>query len=38
VLLDFLAEYIGTAQDPRLEKGSAKNYFTDPKLAPTSGP
>jgi LysR family transcriptional regulator, transcriptional activator for dmlA len=38
VLLDFLAEYIGTAQDPRLEKGSAKDYFTDPKLAPTSGP
>jgi LysR family transcriptional activator of dmlA len=38
VLLDFLAEYIGTAQDPRLENGSAKDYFTDSKLAPTSGP
>lgn len=37
-LLDFLDEYIGTDQDPRLKQGRAKGYFTDRKLAPTSGP
>lgn len=38
VLLDFLAEYIGTDRDPRLKKELAKGYFTDRRLAPTSGP
>jgi hypothetical protein len=38
VLLDFLDEYIGTDRDPRLEHNRAKGYFTDRKLAPTSGP
>jgi LysR family transcriptional activator of dmlA len=38
VLLDFLDEYIGTDRDPRLEHDLAKGYFTDRKLAPTSGP
>jgi LysR family transcriptional activator of dmlA len=38
VLLDFLAEYIGTDQDPRLVKDPAKGYFTDRTLAPTLGP
>jgi DNA-binding transcriptional LysR family regulator len=38
VLLDFLAEYIGTDRDPRLEHGLAKGYFSDRMLAPTSGP
>jgi len=38
VLLDYLAEYIGTDRDPRLEQNSPKGYFTDRKLAPTSGP
>jgi DNA-binding transcriptional LysR family regulator len=38
VLLDFLDEYIGTDQDPRLEQNPAKGYFTDRKLAATSGP
>ena len=38
VLLDFLDEYIGTDQDPRLEHSHAKGYFTDRMLAPTSGP
>jgi LysR family transcriptional activator of dmlA len=38
VLLDFLAEYIGTDRDPRLEQDLAKGYFTDRALAPTSGP
>jgi LysR family transcriptional regulator, transcriptional activator for dmlA len=38
VLLDFLAEYIGTDRDPRLKHGSAKGYFTDRMLAPTLGP
>jgi DNA-binding transcriptional LysR family regulator len=37
-LLDFLAEYIGTDRDPRLKEDSAKGYFTDLKLPPTSGP
>lgn len=37
-LLDFLAEYIGTDQDPRLRQDRARGYFTDLKLAPTSGP
>jgi LysR family transcriptional regulator, transcriptional activator for dmlA len=37
-LLDFLAEYIGTDRDPRLEQDLAKGYFTDRMLAPTSGP
>jgi LysR family transcriptional activator of dmlA len=38
VLLDFLDEYIGTDRDPRLDRGLAKEYFTDRALAPTSGP
>jgi len=38
VLLDFLAEYIGTDRDPRLKQDRAKGYFTDRMLAPTSGP
>ena len=38
VLLDFLDEYIGTDQDPRLEQNPAKGYFTDRNLAPTAGP
>jgi LysR family transcriptional regulator, transcriptional activator for dmlA len=38
VLLDFLDEYIGTDQDPRLGQNPVKGYFTDRKLAPTSGP
>jgi len=37
-LLDFLAEYLGTERDPRLHQQSAKGYFTDPSLKPTSGP
>jgi LysR family transcriptional activator of dmlA len=38
VLLDFLAEYIGTDRDPRLQSVPAKGLFTDPKLEATSGP
>ena len=38
VLLDFLDEYIGTDQDPRLEQNLAKGYFTDRRLPATSGP
>jgi LysR family transcriptional regulator, transcriptional activator for dmlA len=38
ILLDFLEEYIGTDRDPRVKHGLAKGYFTDRKLAPTSGP
>jgi DNA-binding transcriptional LysR family regulator len=38
VLLDFLAEYIGTDRDPRLEQDRAKGYFTNPLLPPTAGP
>jgi LysR family transcriptional activator of dmlA len=38
VLLDFLDEYLGTDRDPRLKQDLAKDYFTDRKLAPTSGP
>jgi LysR family transcriptional regulator, transcriptional activator for dmlA len=38
VLLDFLAEYIGTDRDPRLHRVPAKGMFTDPKLQATSGP
>jgi DNA-binding transcriptional LysR family regulator len=38
VLLDFLGEYLGTDRDPRLHQQRAKGYFTDPSLAPTSGP
>jgi len=37
-LLDFLDEYLGTDRDPRLKQGSAKGYFTDRMLSPTSGP
>lgn len=37
-LLDFLAEYLGTDRDPRLRQQTAKGYFTDPSLKPTSGP
>jgi LysR family transcriptional activator of dmlA len=38
VLLDFLDEYLGTDQDPRLKNDVAKGYFTDRLIAPTSGP
>jgi DNA-binding transcriptional LysR family regulator len=38
VLLDFLGEYVGTDQDPRLHSVPAKGLFTDPKLDATSGP
>jgi LysR family transcriptional regulator, transcriptional activator for dmlA len=38
VLLDFLDDYIGTDRDPRLKQNPAKGYFTDRRLAPTSGP
>jgi DNA-binding transcriptional LysR family regulator len=38
ILLDFLDEYIGTDSDPRLKGNPARGYFTDRKLAPTSGP
>jgi DNA-binding transcriptional LysR family regulator len=38
VLLDFLDEYLGTDRDPRIENDLAKGYFTDRRLAPTSGP
>ena len=38
VLLDFLGEYIGTNQDPRLQQMPAKGFFTDPTIAATSGP
>ncbi len=37
-LLDFLSDYIGTDRDPRLANLPAKGFFSDPKLAPTSGP
>ncbi len=37
-LLKFLDEYLGTDRDPRLKQNPAKGYFTDRKLAPTSGP
>jgi len=37
-LLDFLAEYIGTERDPRLNQGRSTGLFTDPSLAATSGP
>jgi LysR family transcriptional regulator, transcriptional activator for dmlA len=37
-LLDFLAEYMGTDQDPRLRQRWAKEYFTPISIAPTSGP
>lgn len=36
VLLDFLAEYIGTDRDPRLKNTSAEGCFTDRRPAPTS--
>jgi len=38
VLLDFLAEYVGTDRDPRLRRLAAKELFTDAKLEATSGP
>jgi LysR family transcriptional regulator, transcriptional activator for dmlA len=38
VLLDFLAEYIGTDRDPRLRQKWAKEYFTALSIQPTSGP
>lgn len=38
VLLDFLAEYIGTDRDPRLRQPWTKGYFTAQSIAPTSGP
>jgi hypothetical protein len=37
-LLEFLDEYLGTDRDPRLKQNPAKGYFTDRRLAPTSGP
>jgi len=38
VLLDYLAEYIGTNKDPRLHGASVRGMFTDSKLEATSGP
>ncbi len=38
VLLDFLAEYLGTNRDPRLQNQRSDGYFTDPSHPPTSGP
>jgi len=38
VLLDFLAEYLGTDRDPRLHRLAAKGCFTDLSHPPTSGP
>jgi LysR family transcriptional activator of dmlA len=38
VLLDFLAEYIGTDRDPRLRQKWSKGYFTGLSVGPTSGP
>jgi LysR family transcriptional regulator, transcriptional activator for dmlA len=38
VLLDFLAEYIGTDRDPRLDHVPAKGMFTESRLEETSGP
>ena len=38
VLLDFLAEYIGTDRDPRLRQKWTKEYFTALSIQPTSGP
>lgn len=38
VLLDFLAEYVGTDRDPRLRQKWAKEYFTSLSIGPTSGP
>jgi LysR family transcriptional activator of dmlA len=38
VLLDFLAEYIGTDRDPRLRQKWTKEYFTAHSIQPTSGP
>jgi LysR family transcriptional activator of dmlA len=38
VLLDFLDEYLGTDRDPRLKQDLARGYFSDRRLAPTSGP
>lgn len=37
-LLDFLAEYIGTDRDPRLNKLAAKGLFTSSHLVTTSDP
>ena len=34
VMLNFLAEYLGTDRDPRLRGAKAKGYFTDVKLPP----
>lgn len=38
VLLDFLAEYIGTGKDPRLRQKWSREYFTAVSIQPTSGP
>jgi LysR family transcriptional activator of dmlA len=38
VLLDFMADYIGTNRDPRLHSVPARGMFTDSKLEATSGP
>lgn len=38
VLLDFLAEYIGTDRDPRLRQKWTKEYFTPLSIEPTTGP
>ena len=38
VLLDFLAEYIGTDRDPRLRQKWTREYFTALSIPPTTGP
>jgi DNA-binding transcriptional LysR family regulator len=38
VLLDFMADYIGTNRDPRLHGVPARGMFTDSRLEATSGP
>jgi len=38
VLLDFLAEYIGTDRDPRLDHLPARGMFSESRLEPTSSP
>lgn len=37
VLLEFLAEYFGTAKDPRLRQKWTKDYFTSLSISPGSG-
>ena len=38
VMLDFLAEYIGTDKDPRPHPACPHEFFTKSSLGPTSGP